>query len=102
MYSVRAVLCLILSALTGPKSVTTQLKISSTAAKLSHKIKVYSKTPRDTWKFLSISGQELVGPAAVLQRYSSTGKWNLRRKKGRILQAMDITHEKVDISITQN
>lgn len=102
MYSVRAVLCLILSALTGPKSVTTQLKISSTAAKLSHKIKMYSKTPRDTWKFLSISGQELVGPAAVLQRYSSTGKGNLRRKKGRILQAMDITHEKVDISITQN
>lgn len=74
MYSVRAVLCLILSVLTGPKSVTTQLKISSTAAKLSHKIKMYSKTPRDTWKFLSISGQELVGPAAVLQRYSSTGK----------------------------
>ena len=102
MYSVRAVLCVILSALTGLKSVTTQLRISSTAAKLSHKIKIYSKTPRDTWKFLSISGQELVGPAAVLQRYSSTDKWNLRRKKGRILQAMDITHEKVDISITQN
>ena len=56
------------------ENVTTQLRISSTAAKLSHKIKIYSKTARDTWKFLSISGQELVGPAAVLQRHSSTGK----------------------------
>ena len=56
------------------ENVTTQLRISSTAAKLSHKIKIYSKTARDTWKFLSISGQELIGPAAVLQRHSSTGK----------------------------
>lgn len=68
MYSVRAVLCLMLSALTGLKSVTTQFRISSTAAKLSHKIKICSKTPRDTWKFLSISGQELVGPAAVFKK----------------------------------
>ena len=51
MYSVRAVLCLILSALTGLKSVTTQFRISSTAAKLSHKIKYIQKHPETLGSF---------------------------------------------------